>query len=98
MYSQNKTNDIFTLTYVYEYGTYADKALARAASYLSLLGTKDRTVAQIKNDFYSLACSYSIYPTERRTYVTLSGLSENMDKAMRLYETLVAEAVSDTAV
>lgn len=98
MYSQNKTNDIFTLTFVYEYGTYADKALARAASYLGLLGTKDRTVAQIKNDFYSLACSYSIYPTDRRTYVTLSGLSENMDKALRLYETLVAEAVSDTAV
>lgn len=98
MYTQNKTNDIFSLTFVYDYGTYADKALARAATYLGLLGTKDRTVAQIKNDFYSLACSYTLYPTDERTYVIISGLSENMDKAITLYEDLVANAVSDTTV
>lgn len=98
MYNQNKTNDLFTLTFVYDYGTYADKALSYAPSYLGLLGTKDRTVAQIKNDFYSLACTYVVFPTAERTYVMISGLSENMDKALKLYEDYVANAVSDATV
>jgi len=98
IYTRNNTNDIASLTLIYETGTSADKNLSYANSYLSLLGTKDMSVAQIKNEFYRLACSYFISAGRDRTYVVITGLSENLTKALKLYDNLVANAVSDKTV
>ncbi len=98
LYNQNATNDIATMTMVYEFGTAHNRALRYASAYLGLLGTGKKSVAQIKNDFYSLACSYYISVDQERTYVTITGLSENLSKALKLYEELVVQAVNDNDV
>lgn len=98
LYTHNNTNDLAQLTLIYEYGKSADKALAYASQYLGLLGTKKMSVAQIKNEFYKLACSYFISVGQDRTFVVINGLSENLPKALKLYETLVADAVDDPQV
>lgn len=98
LYTHNNTNDIAQLTLIYELGTTADRPLAYANQYLSLLGTKDMTAVQIKNEFYKLACTYFISAGLNRTYVIISGLSENLPKALKLYENLVTNAVNDPEV
>lgn len=98
LYTQNNTNDIAQLTLIYETGTAASRALDYANSYLGLLGTKKMSVAQIKNEFYKLACSYRISTGRDRTYVVISGLSENIPQALRLFEDLVKNAVNDENV
>ena len=98
LYTQNKTNDIATVTFIYDYGQSAVRPLLYANTYLGLLGTKDKTVAQVKEEFYKLACSYFISVGRERSYVVISGLSDNLPKAIRLYEDLVKNAVNDTTV
>lgn len=92
LYTFNPSNDLFTLTYIYEKGSGHDIALDYVSDLLSLSGTSDMTPEQISRAFYDLACSYRVNSNPRRTYITLSGLSENMEAAMALYEKLLDEA------
>lgn len=89
LYTFNPSNDLFTLTYIYEKGSGHDLAIDYASDLLSLAGTSDMTPEQISRAFYDLACSYRVNSNPRRTYITLSGLSENMEAAMALYEKLL---------
>ncbi|MDR1004919.1 MAG: insulinase family protein, partial [Prevotellaceae bacterium] len=93
LYKQNTTNAIFQLVYLFDMGNNNDKALSTAAGYLEYLGTPDMTAEQIRSEFYRLACSFSVSPGNERSYVILSGLSENMPAAMALFEKLMANAV-----
>lgn len=92
LYKRNQTNDIFQLMYVFDMGSYHDKALGTAFQYMSYLGTPDMTVEEINAEFYKLACSFQVSPGSERTYITLSGLNENMPQAMELLEKLMANA------
>lgn len=92
LYKQNTANDLFDLTYLFDMGNNNDKALGTAAQYLEYLGTSDMTPEQVKSEFYRLACSFSVFPSSERTYVSLSGLNENMPAAVALFEKLLADA------
>ena len=92
LYTRNNSNDIFSLIYVYDKGSGHDLALDYASDILGLAGTPDMTPEQISRAFYDLACSYRLSVGPRRSYVVLSGLSENMPAAMVLYEKLISEA------
>ena len=92
IYKQNKNNDLFNMMYVFDMGNNHDKALGTAATYLKYLGTADKSLAQINEDFYRLACSFNVFPGTDRTYVMLSGLQENMPQAMQMLEDLIANA------
>lgn len=98
-YKKNTTNDLFSLTYVFEQGTNDDRGLLRtAARYLDYLGTSSLTPEQVKQRFYALACEYVIESAPERTYVTISGLAENMGAAMELFESLLADAQANPQV
>ena len=92
IYKQNTSNDLFSLMYLFDMGTDHDKALGMAANYLEYLGTSDMTPEQVKSEFYRLACSFSVAPGKDQTYITLSGLNENMPQAVALLEKLLADA------
>ncbi len=98
LYKQNQTNDIFDLQFVFEFGLNNDRRWGNAAKYHDLLGTADMTPEQIQKEFYKLGCSMNISIGHRRSYVTLSGLSENMPQALALMEKFIAEAVPDADV
>lgn len=98
LYKKNVTNGTFELMYVFEMGNYNDKALGLAFQYMRFLGTSDMTLEQLNSEFYNLACSFGVYPGNERTYVMLSGLNENLPKALELFEKLLADAqVNETA-
>lgn len=91
LYVPNEVNDIFTLKYVYECGEETDSLLPYAAELIDFVRTPDMTAEDIKNEFYKLACSYSFNIGDRRSTASISGLSENMDKAAALFEKVLAE-------
>lgn len=92
LYKENVTNDLFSLTYIFEMGNNNDKALSTAFSYLDYLGTSKLSLKDINGKFYELACDFSVGAGNERTYVTLSGLNENMAEAMEILEGLLADA------
>lgn len=92
LYKQNTTNGVFSLIYVFDMGNNTDKALGTAFEYMKYLGTSQKSPEQIKTEFYNLACSFNVFPGNDRVYVMLDGLAENMDKALALFEELLADA------
>lgn len=95
LYVQNKDNDLFRLHYRFEIGNYNNKKLSIAANYLQYLGDGKNTAEQISKMFYSLACSFRIDSRTDYTTITISGLQENFDKAVKLFENLLVHCTPD---
>ncbi|MFZ9046194.1 MAG: M16 family metallopeptidase [Cyclobacteriaceae bacterium] len=92
---ENDENELFDLTYMLDFGKNADPKLAIAVQYLEFLGTEEYTAEEFKKELYKIGCSFSVFASTERTYVTLSGLDENMEKATKLFESLLANPVAD---
>jgi predicted Zn-dependent peptidase len=94
-YLQNNENKTFDLYYVYDLGSNNDLKLAFAIEYLKYLGTKDFNPEQTKQEFFKLGCSFSVNVSDDEVWVNLSGLTENMEKGLTLFENLLAEPVAN---
>ena len=95
LYKQNNTNELFSLIYLYDFGTSTIKSMALAADYMALLGTDKMSAEEFQRKMYDLACSFNIIVNADKTYLTINGLSENMDKAMALVEEYLANLKDD---
>ena len=98
LYKRNTTNELFSLTRLYDFGTSTIKSMALSADYMELLGTADKSAEQIQRELYDLACSFNISVSGEKTYVTISGLSENMDKALKIVDDYIANVEGDEEV
>lgn len=90
LYVQNKENKTFTLQYRFEFGSRADKTIGMAANLMEYLNTDKHTAEQLQEEFYKLACSYNVHVGDETITVGVSGLAENMEKAMALVEEIMA--------
>ena len=95
LYTRNTTNDISTLIYAFDFGSDNDKRLPVAKDFFYLLGTDSMTADQLKRKFYDLACTYRISVSGNRSFFVITGLSENLPEAVRLFENFLANAVAD---
>lgn len=95
LYVKNTTNGLFTAAYYYKVGEEANKWLPVAAEYFDYLGTKKMTAAQLKQQFYKLACTVSFKTAPDGTFIMLNGLNDNMPKAVALLEDFLANAKVD---
>jgi len=94
-YTENKENKTFDMYYVFNMGTNNDNRLNWAIDYLNFLGTSKLTSTQIQQEFYKLACAYGVYASDDQVYVSLGGLTENFDKALQLFESLLNDPKAD---
>ncbi|MDR2791287.1 MAG: insulinase family protein [Tannerellaceae bacterium] len=95
LYRQNTTNKVFSLTFLFDMGSDHDKAIGTAFRYLDYLGTSSRSLKEINEAFYKLACHFDVSFDTDRTSVTLSGLAEKMPQALALLEELMADVRPD---
>ena len=86
LYKHNISNELFNLTYLYDFGTTTVKSMALAADYMELLGTAEKSAEEIQRELYDLACSFSINVGAMQTTISISGLNENMERAMRIVD------------
>ncbi len=98
LYKHNDKNDIASLSLRYDRGSNDDPALSLAGDYISYLGTASMSASDIATKMYSLACDYSIRVGNNVTQLNVTGLGENIDKALALVQKLVMEAQGDDAV
>ena len=98
LYKHNETNELFSLIYLYNFGATNFKSLPLATSYMELLGTADKSAEQIQRELYDLACTFNISTALDKTYIVITGLSENMEKAMKIAEEYIANVEGDEDV
>ena len=94
-YVKNTTNGTFALAYYFEIGEENDMWLPFAAQYFNYIGTDKLSPKQLKQEFYKLACSYSIDIDNDHLSFMLTGLDENKAKAMALFEDFLTNAKAD---
>ncbi|THU36000.1 insulinase family protein [Niastella caeni] len=97
LYVQNKSNELFSLYYQFDMGTWNNKLLPLAAQYLQFLSTDKYTAEEISKSFYNIACNFNISATAEVTTVTINGLQENFEKAAGLFEEILANCKPDEA-
>jgi predicted Zn-dependent peptidase len=97
VYSQNTENQLFDLYYAFDMGTNNDKLLPVAIDYIPYLGTSKMTPAEVQQELYKLGCSFNVFNSDNQTWVSLSGLTENFEKATSLFEGLFADPKIDEA-
>lgn len=98
LYKKNVTNDITTFNCVFNRGSQDDPRLSLAFDYLSYLGTPTKSAVEIKKELYELACSQRLSCGSTQSYIGVSGLDENIGKAMDIVEDLIFNAVPDTTI
>jgi len=91
----NTENELFNLNYLLDLGSNNDPKLGIAIRYLEFLGTEEFSAKDFKKELYKLGCNFSVNTSSERTYVSLSGLDENMDKAIDLFEKLLLNPKPD---
>ena len=98
LYKKNETNQTFELRYIYEMGALSDAVLPLMSEYTDYLGTSDMMPDELQKAMYKLGCSMSISCAQRRFYVTLSGLDENLPAAIELLDKVLNDAQPNDAV
>lgn len=95
LYKKNTSDDIFSLTYHYPFGSESDNQYAVAADYLSYVGTDKLSNEKIQQQFFKLACSYNVSVGDDAINISISGLNSNMPAAVRLLENVLTSAKAD---
>lgn len=92
LYTANTENKTFDMYYVLDMGTNHNKKLDMAINYLKYLGTKELSAAAFQQELYKLGCSVDVYAGEDNVWVSIRGLTENIEKAVKLFEDLLQNA------
>ena len=95
LYKHNDEDGLFTLAFVFDMGEESDVNLDYGPSYMEYVGTDKKSVGRIKQDFYELACSYSISVDNFMTTISLTGLDEKLPEALALLEDFIQNAKAD---
>ncbi|MBQ0022426.1 MAG: insulinase family protein [Prevotellaceae bacterium] len=95
IYKHNDANDVFSLTYRFPFGKSADNRYEIAAEYINLVGTNKLTCEQLSKQFYLLACKWGVHVGDEEIEITVSGLGENLAKAVSLLEHTLDKATAD---
>ncbi len=95
LYNKNKENKLFELYYKLNMGSTNDKLLPVAVKFIEFVGTKGMTPAQIKQELFKLGCTFNVFSDTEDTWISLTGLSDNFEEAVKLFEKVLANPIVD---
>ncbi|SEV93445.1 M16 family metallopeptidase [Kaistella antarctica] len=94
----NKYNDIAQTHFVFPFGSDNDKELGLATQVLQYLGTDQLSAEELKKEFFKLGISNDFRTSDDQLRISLSGLEENMPKAIELLKNWMQNAKPDQKV
>jgi len=94
-YLQNREDELFSLSYVFDIGNNNSRKIDLALRYLSYLGTSKVTQAEFSKELYKIGVSFSVSTSEHNVSLSLSGLDKNASAAITMLENLLVDARPD---
>lgn len=94
----NKYNEIAEAYFIFPFGSDHDNKLGLATTVLQYLGTHKMSTENLKNEFYKLGISNNFRTSQDQLRISLSGLEENMPKAIQLLKDWMQDAKPDQAI
>ena len=95
LYKKNEKNDVAFLNFRYDKGSDNDPVLDIVADYWEYLGSAEMSGEEYASAMYGLACSGGLRVGGNTTVISLSGLGENIEKALGLSEKHLSSLVPD---
>jgi predicted Zn-dependent peptidase len=95
-YIKNETNDLFSLRYIVDMGSWNNLKFDLAVGYLKFIGTDQYSASGFQKELYKYGLDLSVSADKERSYVTISGLNSSYDKGVELLEHLLAHAKPDS--
>lgn len=95
LHKQNTENSRFKLYYITDMGKNHNPKLSLAVDYFKYLGTNKISPTQKQEEFYKLGCDVSVSSQNEQTYISLSGLDDNFEASVELFEELLANAIAN---
>jgi predicted Zn-dependent peptidase len=95
-YIKNETNDLFSLRYIVDMGSWNNLKFDLAVGYLKFIGTDKFSAPDFQKELYKYGLDLSVSADDERSYLTISGLNSSFDKGVELLEHLLANAKPDT--
>ncbi|WP_333877971.1 M16 family metallopeptidase [Flavobacterium sp.] len=95
---KNNTNTISSVYFVFNMGSDHDKKLQLAAGLLDYLGTDKMSAEDVKKEFYKIGISTGVNVTNDMTYISLTGLENNLPKGIALLEEVLRTIKPDQEV
>jgi len=94
-HSHNETNALFSLEYVIDIGKYHNKLIPLAVEYLGLIGTMQYSPELLKKELYRYGLEFTVSASDRRCYITISGLDDQLEKGIQLMEHIIHNVKGD---
>ena len=98
LYKKNEKNDIATLVFRYDKGSQNDPVLDVAADYWGYLGSENMSGEEYASAMYRLACSDVLSVGGNTTVLNITGLGENIEKALELAENHLSTLKADEEI
>lgn len=90
-HTNNNLNDLFNLTFSYDYGSKHNKNLCSVLDELNFAGVDKLSAEDVKKEFFKMGVSFSVGCGDYSSYINISGVDENFEPALKLAEKIVAE-------
>ena len=84
--TKNTRNSLFSVSYIFDMGTENSKTIETAFDYVQYLGDADGTLLDFQKQLFALGCDYSMRAGSDQTSITIRGLNENIEAALKLIE------------
>lgn len=97
-YVRNPNNSLFRLDYIFPMGKNSDRKLGLAVQYFPYLGTDRYSSADLQRELFRLGLSFDVSNDDDYTYMSLSGLEDNMVKGLELLEHILANLKPDATI
>ena len=95
-YIKNESNDLFSLRYILDMGSWNSLKFDLAVGYLRYIGTNKYSASDFQKELYKYGLDLSVSADNERSYVTISGLNSSFDKGVELLEHLLTNAEPDS--
>ena len=95
LHKKNDENERFKLYYITDIGKNHNPKLALAVDYFKYLGTDSISPTKKQEEFYKLGCEVSVNSQNDQTYISLTGLNDNFEASVELFENLLSNAIAN---
>jgi zinc protease len=94
-YLHNDVNELYSMYYLFELGSFNDKLIPLAFDYLPYLGTNDMNAADVQKEMFKLGLGFRVFSSDDRSYIIVDGLEENFEEGVAFFENLLNNVVVD---
>lgn len=97
-YIRNKTNALFSLSYIIDMGKNNLRELPIAINYLPYLGTEQYSPSELQQELFKLGLRMDVSTGEDRSYITISGLDKSFGEGLKLLEHILESVKPDKEI